>query len=48
MSPDVLARGPRVVLRGWNAPDRAALREWLRPQHEWHLWDGPYARSGQS
>jgi RimJ/RimL family protein N-acetyltransferase len=41
--PDVLARGPRVVLRGWAAPDRVALREWLRPHHEWHVWDGPYS-----
>ena len=42
MPPEVLARGPRVVLRGWAAEDRAALRGWLRPHHEWHRWDGPY------
>ncbi|MGC5168860.1 GNAT family N-acetyltransferase [Luteimicrobium sp. DT211] len=42
MPPEVLARGPRVVLRGWAAADRAVLREWLRPEHEWHRSDGPY------
>lgn len=30
------------MLRGWAAADRAAYREWLRPHHEWHRWDGPY------
>lgn len=34
--------GPGVRLRGWTAPDLAAFREWMRPHHEWHRWDGPY------
>jgi len=34
--------GSRVVLRDWQAGDLPALREWLRPHHEWHRWDGPY------
>ncbi|MEK8225217.1 hypothetical protein NKG05_02380 [Oerskovia sp. M15] len=45
------AREPRVPvygvgqtarLRGWRPADLAAYREWLRPHHEWHDWDGPY------
>jgi putative hydrolase of HD superfamily len=35
-------RGGRVVLRDWAAADVPGLREWLRPHHEWHRWDGPY------
>lgn len=31
-----------VVLRPWLAEDLPVYREWLRPHHEWHLWDGPY------
>ncbi|MCB7137962.1 GNAT family N-acetyltransferase [Cellulosimicrobium marinum] len=34
--------GPGVRLRGWTAPDLAAFRDWMRPHHEWHRWDGPY------
>jgi RimJ/RimL family protein N-acetyltransferase len=34
--------GSRVVLRDWREADLPALREWLRPHHEWHRWDGPY------
>lgn len=33
---------PAVVLRPWQAADLPVYREWLRPHHEWHLWDGPY------
>ncbi|WP_240696677.1 GNAT family N-acetyltransferase [Cellulosimicrobium funkei] len=36
------AAGSRPRLRGWRADDLAAYREWLRPEHEWHRWDGPY------
>jgi len=31
-----------AVLRPWQAEDLPVYREWLRPHHEWHLWDGPY------
>lgn len=31
-----------VVLRPWRSEDLPLYREWLRPHHEWHLWDGPY------
>jgi RimJ/RimL family protein N-acetyltransferase len=24
------------------APDLDAFRAWLRPEHDWHRWDGPY------
>lgn len=34
--------GSRVILRDWRAADVAGYREWLRPDHEWHAWDGPY------
>ncbi|MFE7507038.1 GNAT family N-acetyltransferase [Promicromonospora sp. NPDC057488] len=34
--------GTTVTLRGWTAPDLDAFRGWLRPEHEWHRWDGPY------
>lgn len=34
--------GERVVLRDWRTEDLPALREWLRPHHDWHRWDGPY------
>ncbi|MFC6416929.1 GNAT family N-acetyltransferase [Sanguibacter inulinus] len=30
------------MLRPWQAEDLPVYREWLRPHHEWHLWDGPY------
>lgn len=33
---------PPVVLRPWATSDLPVYREWLRPHHEWHLWDGPY------
>lgn len=36
------ADGTPVVLRGWTGPDLAAFRDWLRPEHDWHRWDGPY------
>lgn len=42
MSPHVYARGARVTLHGWTPQDLAAFREWMRPHHEWHRWDGPY------
>jgi RimJ/RimL family protein N-acetyltransferase len=31
-----------VTLRGWTGPDLDAYRAWLRPEHDWHRWDGPY------
>lgn len=31
-----------VVLRPWTAADLPVYREWLRPHHDWHRWDGPY------
>ncbi|WP_265522136.1 GNAT family N-acetyltransferase [Oerskovia flava] len=34
--------GRRARLRGWRPRDVSAYREWLRPEHEWHRWDGPY------
>jgi RimJ/RimL family protein N-acetyltransferase len=34
--------GSSVVLRDFVASDVPVLREWLRPHHEWHRWDGPY------
>lgn len=34
--------GPGVRLRGWTPRDVATFREWMRPHHEWHRWDGPY------
>ena len=42
MSASLPIVGSRVVLRDWRADDLPALREWLRPHHEWHRWDGPY------
>lgn len=30
------------VLRTGRAEDGPVLREWLRPEHDWHRWDGPY------
>ncbi|MFE6235702.1 GNAT family N-acetyltransferase [Cellulosimicrobium sp. NPDC057862] len=36
------AAGAHTRLRGWRADDLAAYRAWLRPEHEWHRWDGPY------
>lgn len=35
-------RGGRAVLRTGRPEDGPALREWLRPHHDWHRWDGPY------
>ncbi|TKV28693.1 GNAT family N-acetyltransferase [Arthrobacter sp. NamB2] len=29
-------------MRDWRAGDLPIYREWLRPHHEWHDWDGPY------
>jgi RimJ/RimL family protein N-acetyltransferase len=34
--------GHDARLRGWRTADLAVFREWLRPHHEWHEWDGPY------
>ena len=31
-----------VLLRPWRASDLPVYREWLRPHHDWHRWDGPY------
>lgn len=36
------ADGVRVRLRAWRADDLPAYRDWLRPEQEWHRWDGPY------
>lgn len=38
----VTLAGTAVTLRGWTVPDLDAFRGWLRPEHEWHRWDGPY------
>ncbi|MBD5787849.1 GNAT family N-acetyltransferase [Cellulosimicrobium terreum] len=42
LSVPTYGEGAAVRLRGWRAPDLADLREWMRPHHEWHRWDGPY------
>lgn len=47
MTPEIYSRGATaaglaVALRGWTAPDLDAFRAWLRPEHDWHRWDGPY------
>jgi RimJ/RimL family protein N-acetyltransferase len=34
--------GRSVVLRDHEPADLPVLREWLRPRHDWHRWDGPY------
>jgi RimJ/RimL family protein N-acetyltransferase len=34
--------GHAARLRGWRPADLAVFREWLRPHHDWHDWDGPY------
>lgn len=38
----VTGSGAVVTLRGWTVPDLDAFRGWLRPEHDWHRWDGPY------
>lgn len=38
----VTPAGAAVTLRGWTDLDLDAFRGWLRPEHEWHRWDGPY------
>ena len=38
----VTSSGTVVTLRGWGVPDLDAFRGWLRPEHDWHRWDGPY------
>lgn len=38
----VTPAGTAVTLRGWTVLDLDAFRGWLRPEHEWHRWDGPY------
>ncbi|PFG42881.1 putative hydrolase of HD superfamily [Isoptericola jiangsuensis] len=30
------------MLRTGRPHDEPVLREWLRPHHDWHRWDGPY------
>jgi RimJ/RimL family protein N-acetyltransferase len=35
-------RGERVLLRDWRVDDVPRYRQWLRPHHDWHQWDGPY------
>lgn len=35
-------RGERCLLRPGRPDDEGVLRQWLRPHHEWHRWDGPY------
>ncbi len=30
------------MLRTGRPEDGPVLREWLRPHHDWHRWDGPY------
>ncbi|WP_240644197.1 GNAT family N-acetyltransferase [Antribacter gilvus] len=42
MNPEIYATGPQVTLRGWTPRDLAVFREWMRPGHDWHRWDGPY------
>lgn len=47
MTPEIYSRGATaaglaVALRGWTAPDLDTFRAWLRPEHDWHRWDGPY------
>lgn len=47
MTPETCARGvtatgTAVTLRSWTVPDLDAFRAWLRPEHDWHRWDGPY------
>lgn len=34
--------GGAVVLRDFRTADLAPMREWMRPHHQWHRWDGPY------
>lgn len=34
--------GRTVVLRDFEPADVPVLREWIRPHHDWHRWDGPY------
>lgn len=31
-----------AVLRDYRADDLPVPRQWLRPHHERHQWDGPY------
>lgn len=33
---------PGASLRPWRADDVSTYREWLRPHHDWHRWDGPH------
>jgi len=42
MTGDISLTGALVGLRDWRLDDLAPYREWLRPHHEWHAWDGPY------
>lgn len=34
--------GERCTLRTGRPEDGPVLREWARPHHDWHRWDGPY------
>lgn len=38
----VILEGWQVRLRDWLTEDLSAYREWLKPHHEWNLWNGPY------
>ncbi|MFD3164506.1 GNAT family N-acetyltransferase [Herpetosiphon sp. NSE202] len=35
-------QGQRCMLRDWQLNDLALWGDWLRPEHEWQRWDGPY------
>jgi putative hydrolase of HD superfamily len=34
--------GNKCALRTGRPEDEPVLREWARPHHDWHRWDGPY------
>lgn len=34
--------GERCVVRTGRPDDGPVVREWSRPDHDWHRWDGPY------
>ena len=38
----VMLEGRQLRLRDWLPEDLSAYREWLKPHHEWNLWNGPY------
>ena len=35
-------KGTSIHLRDWQLGDLAAYAYWLRPGHQWQLWDAPY------